>query len=87
MIIINCYYIVVVVAVVAHTSSGVVSRREWGALPAKLVESIDGPVPYVIIHHSYIPPACWTTKACMIAMRAMQSYHQKEHGWNDIGYR
>ncbi|KAK9695859.1 N-acetylmuramoyl-L-alanine amidase [Popillia japonica] len=44
------------------------------------------PVPYVIIHHSYIPPACHTTSECIGAMQSMQDFHIYERGWNDIGY-
>ncbi|KAL3272274.1 hypothetical protein HHI36_022754 [Cryptolaemus montrouzieri] len=64
----------------------IVSREEWQARPPKLVEPMPNPVPYVIIHHSYIPGACVTQEACVQAMQSMQRYHQDERGWNDIGY-
>lgn len=44
------------------------------------------PVPYVIIHHSYTPPACNTERQCVKAMQTMQNMHQEGNGWADIGY-
>ncbi|XP_068901289.1 peptidoglycan-recognition protein LB-like isoform X2 [Tenebrio molitor] len=62
------------------------TREEWNARPPVLIEPMTNPVPYVIIHHSYIPPACTTTADCLDAMRKMQDMHQITKGWNDIGY-
>jgi hypothetical protein len=62
------------------------TREEWNARPPVLIEPMTNPVPYVIIHHSYIPPACTTTADCLDAMRKMQDMHQITNGWNDIGY-
>ncbi|XP_045468915.1 peptidoglycan-recognition protein LB isoform X3 [Harmonia axyridis] len=64
----------------------IVTRDEWQARPPKLVEPMPNPVPYVIIHHSYQPAACYTPKACIKAMQSMQRFHQDDRGWNDIGY-
>lgn len=64
----------------------IVSRDEWGAKPPKLVEKFNGPAPFVIIHHSYLPAACYTTPECILAMQSMQEFHQIGRGWNDIGY-
>lgn len=64
----------------------IVSRAEWHARPPKQTENMTNPVPYVIIHHSYIPSACNTSVECIEAMQWMQNYHQDTHGWNDIGY-
>lgn len=44
------------------------------------------PVPYVVIHHSAVPAACYTPRDCINAMRSMQVFHQDTHGWLDIGY-
>lgn len=65
----------------------IIERRDWGARQPRLVEPIvDVPVPFVIIHHSYQPAACFTPETCSTAMRSMQRYHQDDRGWNDIGY-
>ena len=63
-----------------------ITRAEWGARPSILVEKFTGIIPFVIIHHSYIPPACTTTEDCKKAMRNMQDMHQITNKWNDIGY-
>lgn len=68
------------------SGSHLISRSEWGARPSKLVEHFAGPAPFVIIHHSYLPSACYTRPECIGAMRSMQDFHQLERGWNDIGY-
>lgn len=65
----------------------IVNRTDWGAYPAKYINTIEVvPVPFVIIHHSYIPSACYTPDTCARAMRGMQNFHQNERGWADIGY-
>lgn len=64
----------------------IVTRDEWGARPPTLVENMTNPVPYVVIHHSYIPAACYTKDACIKAMQWMQDLHQLNNSWNDIGY-
>ncbi|XP_014091181.2 peptidoglycan-recognition protein LB isoform X2 [Bactrocera oleae] len=68
------------------THTQIISRANWGARPSTLVEHFNGPAPYVIIHHSYMPSACYTAADCIKAMRSMQDYHQLQRGWNDIGY-
>ncbi|KAL0867746.1 hypothetical protein ABMA27_008467 [Loxostege sticticalis] len=60
-------------------------REEWGALPAVGVVPLNTPVPYVVIHHTYIPAACNTTEMCKSSMKSMQNYHNSL-GWGDIGY-
>ncbi|XP_063368590.1 peptidoglycan-recognition protein LB-like isoform X1 [Cydia amplana] len=62
------------------------SREDWGAKPAISVVRLSLPVPYVTIHHTYIPAACFTAEQCKSAMRSIQTYHQDDQGWNDIGY-
>ncbi|XP_066255767.1 peptidoglycan-recognition protein LB-like isoform X1 [Euwallacea similis] len=64
----------------------IVSRDEWGARPPTLVENMTNPVPFVVIHHSYIPAACFTKEDCIVAMQWMQDFHQFNRSWNDVGY-
>jgi len=54
----------------------IVTRDEWGARPPTAVENMTNPVPFVVIHHSYIPAACETKEDCIEAMQWMQDYHQ-----------
>ncbi|XP_068623432.1 peptidoglycan-recognition protein LB-like [Battus philenor] len=61
------------------------TRKDWGAEEATLVRPITKPVPYVVIHHTYLPAACNTTEQCFSAMKSMQNYHNSL-GWGDIGY-
>ncbi|XP_075983469.1 peptidoglycan-recognition protein LB-like [Anticarsia gemmatalis] len=63
-----------------------VSRDDWGARPPTLVTQLHTPAPVVVIHHSYIPPDCFTQESCKRSMRAMQNMHQLTNGWVDIGY-
>ncbi|XP_026740216.1 peptidoglycan-recognition protein LB-like [Trichoplusia ni] len=64
-----------------------VSREQWGARPpASTYSQLSSPVPYVVVHHTYIPPACATTDVCKRYMRSMQTTHQVTNGWQDIGY-
>uniref|UniRef100_A0A182NQS9 Peptidoglycan-recognition protein n=1 Tax=Anopheles dirus TaxID=7168 RepID=A0A182NQS9_9DIPT len=63
-----------------------VTRDVWSAQPPKLIEHFAGPIPYVIIHHSYIPAACYSGLQCIAAMQSMQTMHQDVRQWNDIGY-
>uniref|UniRef100_A0A0K8TH54 Peptidoglycan-recognition protein n=1 Tax=Lygus hesperus TaxID=30085 RepID=A0A0K8TH54_LYGHE len=63
-----------------------VSRDSWGARPPNGVTPLNLPVPYVVVHHSYIPPLCHTEDECKRDMRAMQDAHQLVNGWQDIGY-
>lgn len=65
----------------------IVSRNEWAAKPPKAIEPINGTVPFVIIHHSYIPTSCNSSARCISAMQSMQRFHQVERGWFDIGYK
>lgn len=61
------------------------SRGDWGGVTPTHIEPLRTPVPYVIIHHTYIPAACNTTEQCAAAMRSMQNYHISLD-WGDIGY-
>ncbi|GBP27045.1 Peptidoglycan-recognition protein LB [Eumeta japonica] len=63
-----------------------VTREEWGARSAKERANLAIPAPYVVIHHSYTPSACYAKEDCGRAMRAMQNSHMDEREWPDIGY-
>lgn len=65
----------------------IISRAEWGAKKPKGVEFINKTAPYVIVHHSFAPAACYTKDKCIQAMKSMQNFHQNDRGWADIGYR
>ncbi|XP_031764356.2 peptidoglycan-recognition protein LB [Galleria mellonella] len=61
------------------------SRADWNADPSTDVRPLITPAPYVVIHHTYEPPACNDTAQCEAAMKSMQDYH-KSLDWGDIGY-
>ncbi|XP_076255516.1 peptidoglycan-recognition protein LB-like isoform X3 [Rhynchophorus ferrugineus] len=63
-----------------------VSRDDWGARPPTQVETMQTPVPFVVIHHTYRPEACYNKDDCIKAMQWMQDLHQLNNSWNDIGY-
>ncbi|CAH2263540.1 jg10891 [Pararge aegeria aegeria] len=63
-----------------------VTRAQWSARTAKQKLSLQTPIPYVVIHHSYTPPACYDGPTCKKAMRSMQNFHMDDRGWWDIGY-
>ncbi|CAG5044140.1 unnamed protein product [Parnassius apollo] len=63
-----------------------VTRSEWGARTPKQTPALQIPVPYVVIHHSYSPPACYEAAQCENAMRSMQDFHMDSRGWWDIAY-
>ncbi|XP_038214256.1 peptidoglycan-recognition protein LB-like [Zerene cesonia] len=63
-----------------------VSREEWNARPPKSISTQNLPVPLVVIHHTYIPRACYSQSECSRSMRAMQDTHMITNGWADIGY-
>ncbi|KAL0867747.1 hypothetical protein ABMA27_008468 [Loxostege sticticalis] len=63
-----------------------VTRSEWQARKPRLTLPLATPVPYVVIHHSYTPPACKNGEQCKKAMRIMQDMHMDDRGWWDIGY-
>lgn len=63
-----------------------VSRSEWGARAAVETLQLRTPVPYVVIHHSYSPEACYNRDDCIKAMKSMQNFHIDDRHWWDIGY-
>ncbi|XP_050677636.1 peptidoglycan-recognition protein LB-like [Leptidea sinapis] len=63
-----------------------VPRSGWNADTPKQYLSLSTPVPFVVIHHSYSPPACFTRSQCEQAMTEMLRFHVDTRGWWDIGY-
>lgn len=66
----------------------IVPREAWQARPpTKELDHLSTPVLYVVIHHSYIPAACYDRADCSAAMRQMQDIHMNRTGWVDIGMK
>lgn len=63
-----------------------VPRSQWQARTPKQITPLATPVPYVVIHHSYTPAACYTDVECRQAMKSMQNFHMDDRRWWDIGY-
>ncbi|XP_063896610.1 peptidoglycan-recognition protein LB [Helicoverpa armigera] len=63
-----------------------VTRKQWKARSPVKKTPLQTPVPFVVIHHSYIPAACYDKEQCCAAMRSMQNFHIDDRGWWDIGY-
>ncbi|XP_075411398.1 N-acetylmuramoyl-L-alanine amidase [Tenrec ecaudatus] len=63
-------------------------RCRWGAEPYEGEPTpLKLPLGFLYVHHTYIPaPPCTSFAQCATNMRSMQRYHQKDRGWNDIGY-
>ncbi|XP_055905690.1 peptidoglycan-recognition protein SB1-like [Eupeodes corollae] len=69
-----------------ETNLKIIKRSEWNAAKPIDKSPLNSSVPYVIVHHSASPPACYTRLACQNALRSMQRTHQLVNGWDDIGY-
>ncbi|XP_056647901.1 peptidoglycan-recognition protein LB-like isoform X1 [Diorhabda sublineata] len=80
------FWSVLVDSVSLTSDPTIVTREEWQAKPPKYTNAMINPVPYVVIHHSYQPPACYNLEDCIKAMKWMQDFHQNTRGWADIGY-
>ncbi|XP_026314160.1 peptidoglycan-recognition protein LB-like [Hyposmocoma kahamanoa] len=63
-----------------------VYRSGWHARHPKSEQTLKAPVPFVVIHHSYHPKACYDKDDCRNAMKSMQDFHMDVRGWADIGY-
>ncbi|XP_029440098.1 N-acetylmuramoyl-L-alanine amidase [Rhinatrema bivittatum] len=66
----------------------IVPRCMWGAKPYKGTPTLLAlPLEFLYIHHTYEPSRpCRSFPACAENMRSMQRFHQKDRGWDDIGY-
>ncbi|CAH2012672.1 unnamed protein product [Acanthoscelides obtectus] len=68
------------------TCPPIVSRKEWGAVPAKSVQPLSkNPPPYVVVHHS-ASQICTDEESCKRYVRSVQHFHMDIRGWEDIGY-
>ncbi|XP_017785142.1 PREDICTED: peptidoglycan-recognition protein LB-like isoform X2 [Nicrophorus vespilloides] len=81
-----CLLVLISVINVQCCDFDLVSREDWHADPPTDVEKMSNPVPFVIIHHSFMPPACYSAEDCEKSMKKMQEMHQITNGWNDVGY-
>ncbi|KOB65850.1 Peptidoglycan recognition protein C, partial [Operophtera brumata] len=48
------------------------NRAAWGARPPRSVTRLTTAVPYVVIHHTYIPAVCVTRAQCELDMRTIK---------------
>lgn len=80
------FYVLAIFAAPSVLALEIISRENWNAKPPKEIEHMRNNVPFVIIHHSYIPAACYTHVACIDSMKTMQRHHQDDRKWADIGY-
>ncbi|XP_058127466.1 peptidoglycan recognition protein-like [Anopheles ziemanni] len=65
--------------------AGVVKRSAWGAAKSTNVTYQLKPVPTVIVHHT-TGDRCMSAPGCRELVRNIQTYHQTQNGWSDIGY-
>lgn len=64
----------------------VLSRAQWGANPPK--ESYDLHEPEaIVVHHSWWPTTGdYSRRGGAETIAAIQTFHQRDRGWNDVGY-
>ncbi|EDV95379.1 peptidoglycan-recognition protein SA [Drosophila grimshawi] len=60
-------------------------KRQWGGKPARGLDYQVRPVPFVIIHHT-VTGECNSFVQCAEILQGMQTYHQTELNYYDIGY-
>ncbi|RZB58820.1 Amidase 2 domain containing protein [Asbolus verrucosus] len=83
----NVYTLLLIIAATGGSSAlNIISRDGWGARDPTSTQGMANPVPYVVIHHSESPGACYSKADCIDAMQSMQNYHMDSNGWADIGY-
>ncbi|KAK1153789.1 hypothetical protein AOXY_G29464 [Acipenser oxyrinchus oxyrinchus] len=66
----------------------VIPRCMWGAQPYRgTPTNLTLPLSFLYIHHTHQPAQpCTSFSQCAADMRSMQSFHQEDRGWHDIGY-
>ncbi|XP_063705326.1 peptidoglycan-recognition protein SC2-like [Culicoides brevitarsis] len=72
-------------AAVSAQCPSIVTRTEWGAIPASSTNLPTRPAPWYVIHHT-AGTSCSTKTTCSAEMRAIQHLHINTNGWADIGY-
>ncbi|XP_030568529.1 peptidoglycan-recognition protein SA [Drosophila novamexicana] len=60
-------------------------KRQWGGKPAHGINYQVRPVRFVVIHHT-VTSACSGFVQCAELLQGMQSYHQTQLDYHDIGY-
>uniref|UniRef100_A0A182P7V1 Peptidoglycan-recognition protein n=1 Tax=Anopheles epiroticus TaxID=199890 RepID=A0A182P7V1_9DIPT len=63
----------------------IVKRAAWGAVKSKNVTYQLKPVANVIVHHT-TGERCTTVATCKEMVANIQSFHQNDNRWSDIGY-
>uniref|UniRef100_A0A182FJR0 Uncharacterized protein n=2 Tax=Anopheles albimanus TaxID=7167 RepID=A0A182FJR0_ANOAL len=63
----------------------IIRREQWDAERSTNVTYQLKPVAKVIIHHT-TGDRCTTVASCKEMVLGVQSFHQKQNGWSDIGY-
>uniref|UniRef100_A0A182QYL7 Peptidoglycan-recognition protein n=1 Tax=Anopheles farauti TaxID=69004 RepID=A0A182QYL7_9DIPT len=63
----------------------IVKRAQWAAAKSTNVTYQLKPVANVIVHHT-AGERCTTVAHCKETVRNIQSFHQTQNGWSDIGY-
>lgn len=61
-------------------------KRQWGGKPALGLNYQVRPVRYVVIHHT-VTGSCSGLVQCGDILQNMQSYHQSQLDYFDIGYK
>lgn len=61
-------------------------KRQWGGKPALGLNYQLRPVRYVVIHHT-VTSSCSGLVQCGDLLQNMQSYHQSQLDYYDIGYK
>lgn len=63
----------------------IVSRKQWNAVIVHNTKLPVYPAPFVIVHHT-AENTCDNREVCAREIYAIQQFHRKKKGWDDIGY-
>nr|CAM92107.1 hypothetical protein [Eristalis tenax] len=77
--------VLLVVAIQCCSGISIEPRSSWGGGPTS-AKKINGPVQYVVIHHSDHPNGCSDSSRCQQLIRNIQSDHKNRRKFDDIGY-